>query len=189
MHKIIRVNETTRITINQDLDSGLNPRTDYDNLGTIKAWHRRYILGDINNQGDLLEELKMHQANQDLVMPLYMLDHSGISLSTSDFNDSWDSGLLGFIFVSKETLAKEGLDETQAKQCIRSELNTYNDYLAGNMWYFTVETWNPTPDCGWEVVDSLGGFIGDLDTSGLLDEILNFVDAKDHDKVNEEVLR
>ena len=38
---------------------------------------------------------------------LYLYDHSGITMSTGSFCDSWDSGQVGFIYVTKEDIEKE----------------------------------------------------------------------------------
>lgn len=37
------------------------------------------------------------------MVPLYLLDHSHLSLSIVDFNDRWDSGQIGFAFLTAET--------------------------------------------------------------------------------------
>ena len=42
-----------------------------------------------------------------VVMPLYLLDHSGLAMQTTSFNDPWDSGQVGWIYVSKEDALKE----------------------------------------------------------------------------------
>lgn len=75
-------------------------------------------------------------------LPLYLYDHGGITMSTSSFSCPWDSGQVGFIFVSKEKAKKEfeGDDEWE-KKAIRSlvaEVNTYDDYLTGNIYGFCI---------------------------------------------------
>lgn len=168
---IININETSRVIIEQD-DYPFNPRKEYDNLGTLAAWHGRYGLSDIETDKlDMKYYLKELKANKDIFYPVYMLDHSGLSLSVTPFNCPWDSGLLGFISVSKERIAKEQLTPHQARKLLRGELETFNHYLNGNVWSFAIETWNPNPDCGWEVTDSCGGFIGDLKENGILDHL------------------
>lgn len=42
-----------------------------------------------------------------VILPLYLYDHSGISMSTSDPGCRWDSGRVGYIYVSLED-AKKG---------------------------------------------------------------------------------
>lgn len=35
------------------------------------------------------------------------MDHSGLAMQTTSFNDPWDSGQVGWIYVSKEDALKE----------------------------------------------------------------------------------
>ena len=42
-----------------------------------------------------------------VVLPVYLLDHSGLAMSTTDFNDRWDSGQVGIIFVSFDKIREE----------------------------------------------------------------------------------
>lgn len=42
-----------------------------------------------------------------IVMPLYLLDHSGLAMQTTSFHDPWDSGQVGWVYVSKEDALKE----------------------------------------------------------------------------------
>lgn len=95
-------------------ESPESPR-EWDNLGTIAAWHRRYALADKKNEFDDADEFKEHvQANpNDLIyLPLHLYDHSGISLSTRSFRGraqhaEWDSGQVGYIYVRRDAVLKE----------------------------------------------------------------------------------
>ena len=74
---------------------------DYDDLGVMACFHRRYDLGD--NHGYSLEEVQAIERNEEyLSLPIYMYDHSGIALSSSPFSCPWDSGRLGLFFIKKE---------------------------------------------------------------------------------------
>lgn len=42
-----------------------------------------------------------------IMMPLYLMDHSGLAMQTESFHDPWDSGQVGWIYVSKEDALKE----------------------------------------------------------------------------------
>ena len=37
---------------------------------------------------------------------VFMMDHGGTYISLSAYNDSWDSGVIGFIMVTRENLKK-----------------------------------------------------------------------------------
>lgn len=126
-----------------------NPR-EYDNLGSMVCYHRRYNLGDKNeylpghykpNSGDFWGWTDLgkyfHEVHDLAVcLPIYMYDHSGISLSTKPFSCPWDSGQVGFIFVSKEKLRKEyGVKRvtaslvSKAERILIAEVEEYNQYL------------------------------------------------------------
>lgn len=42
-----------------------------------------------------------------IVLPLYLYDHSGITMNTTGFSCPWDSGQVGWIYASKEDALKE----------------------------------------------------------------------------------
>lgn len=155
----------------QDNDP-LDPRS-WDNLGTMVCWHKRYTLGDTNTgidpkDYDSAEELFNHlKSISAIVMPLYLYDHSGISMSTSTYagkaqHASWDSGLVGYIYIDREELHKEGLDESADLEAIlRAEVDTYDRYLRGDMYGYRVVKNVKCDSCGHterEVVDSCFGY-------------------------------
>lgn len=96
-------------------------------------------------------------------LPLYLYDHSGITMSTGRFSCPWDSGQVGFIYISKEKAAKEWTSregEELAKAayaCMEAEVEEYDHYLTGEVYEFVVE------DAEGEVLESCGGFLGDID--------------------------
>ena len=80
------------------------------------------LLGDQNPkelQEDLLPYASIseltnlcNQSNQVVILPLYLYDHSGRSMSTTPFQGraphaDWDSGCVGFIYMDKEKAMKE----------------------------------------------------------------------------------
>ena len=77
------------IRIVQDEDPG-NPRTDWDNMGTMVCFHGRYDLGDKHEYNadhySGWEELKADIEKEEdtaVILPLFLMDHSGISMSCS----------------------------------------------------------------------------------------------------------
>jgi hypothetical protein len=78
------------------------------------CFHRGYDLGDkhnynaddYNSWGEI-EKAIIKEENPAVILPLYMYDHSGISISTSPFGCRWDSGQIGFVLVSKKQALEE----------------------------------------------------------------------------------
>ena len=123
------------LTVERD-DYAADPREEWDNLCTMTCWHRDYRLGDKHSFDDADEflerlcyevlhkdddelyglsskdKLKMLQeSNLILIKPINMYDHSGITVSTSNgypYNDRWDAGCVGFIYVTKKKIFDEG---------------------------------------------------------------------------------
>ena len=102
-----------------------------------------------------------------LMLPLYLYDHSGLAMSTESFvgkavHAEWDSGQVGWIYVSKETALKEfggekmtGAVRKQAEDLMRSEVAVYDAYLRGECYGFELYKNGVLSDSCW-------GFIGDL---------------------------
>lgn len=156
-----------------------SPRT-WDNLGTMVCFHNRYDLGDKHNYSsddyNNWEEMKkaiIKEENTAVILPLYMYDHSGISISTSPFSCRWDSGQIGFIFVSKEKALEEfGGKIVTAKlkerieKILEGEVETYTQYVEGEVYGFEIV------DEDDDIIDSCYGFYGDNHKeSGMLDYI------------------
>ena len=69
----------------------MNPREEFDHLGTMICFHRRYTLGDKHNMS-LEEAQEFFYGSKDVIgLPLFLYDHSGITMSTSVFSCPWDS--------------------------------------------------------------------------------------------------
>lgn len=148
----------------------LNPRTDWDNLGTMALFHKRYTLGDeghglYTSDFEGWEEMEDHlyrKCDAAVVLPVYMYDHSGITIQTRPFSCGWDSGQVGFIFMSNakareawgvKRISKKLLGKiTEALEC---EVKVYDQYLTGDVWGYVVETEDG------EHVDSCWGFFGE----------------------------
>jgi len=125
------------INIFQDEDP-MNPREEFDNIGQIVHWHRRYDFGE---RIDDPEEWLAENENDCIILPLYLYDHSGITINCTGFSCGWDSGQVGFIYMTKED-AIEGWGEKicskkvreKAILCLKSEVKTYDQYLRGEVY-------------------------------------------------------
>jgi len=161
-----------KINIEQDSDT-INPREEWDNLGTMVCFHGRYTLGDKHNMS--IDEAQKLRASKDIIsLPLYLYDHSGITINTTGFSCPWDSGQVGFIYVTKEKIRKEygwkvitKKREETVKGYLLGEVETYDQYLTGDVYGFSIE--------GLE--DSCWGFFGsDHEKSGLLEHARPVID-------------
>jgi hypothetical protein len=126
-------------------DDPMNPRTEWDNLGTMICFHKGYNLGDKteykSSDYESWEELKdaiIENEGEVIILPLYLYDHSGITISTSPFSCRWDSGQIGYIFVSKDKIKKEGMDETKVEEYLKGEVTTYDQYLTGEVYRYAI---------------------------------------------------
>lgn len=145
-------------------DDPMNPRKEWDNLATMICFHRRYNLGDDHNFD--IDSLKEFLKRKDVYwLPLYLYDHSGITMSTGSFSCPWDSGQVGYIYLEKERFLKEtgyGFTKMTKKakeklyELLRGEVETYDQYLTGQVYGFRVE------DESGSIVDSCWGFYGDV---------------------------
>ena len=155
-----------RVTIRYDeRDYGDGPR-DWDNMGVMACWHGRYNLGDeqpTSPPDEYLDSLP----DGTIILPLYLYDHGDITMSTSAFSCPWDSGQVGIIYATperiKECFAEDNVDEDLVRKVLVSEVETYDLYLTGQVYYFVVEK-PSTCDLGdthWEIVDGCHGFYGD----------------------------
>lgn len=143
-----------------------DPR-EWDNLGTMVCFHRRYdMLGDRHDydSGDYesMDDVKQAiESREDVhtILPLYLYDHSGLTMNTTGFHCPWDSGQVGWIFVTKEKVKEEGIDDKRVAQILTSEVETYDKYLRGDVYEYVVYDVK-TCDLGCEhheIVESLCG--------------------------------
>jgi hypothetical protein len=149
-----------------------SPRS-WDNLGVMACWHRRYNLGDVQPKEDPAEWLKENAPEGSIVLPLHLYDHSGITMRTGAFGDPWDSGQVGWIVATPAKIrenygVKRITKKLRAKveACLESEVKTYDDFLTGDVWGYTIESVKDCESCGTQVPDdkavndSCWGFIG-----------------------------
>src|SRR5574343_1600293 len=102
-----------------------------------------------------------------VILPLYLYDHSGLSISTGAFGDPWDSGHVGYIYMTRATVVKEfgafgEVEREQAKKLLKCEVEEYDQYLTGDVWGVIIEERDPVEEDedAWTEVDSCWGFYG-----------------------------
>lgn len=158
-----------RIFVDENPES---PR-DWSNLGTMLCWHKNYDLGDKHNFSTE-EADQMLRETDSVVLPIYMYDHSGIGISTNNaeypYNCPWDSGQLGYIYVTREKILKEWGGKVLTRRyrektikILQSEVDTYHTYLSGGVLGYNLMLKEPVKcsKCGHieeDVEDSCWGF-------------------------------
>ena len=171
-----------------------SPRT-WSNLGTMACFHRRYSLGDKDipfssddfNGWDEMEAYIYKELNALIVLPLYLYDHSGITINTTGFSCRWDSGQIGFIYATKDAIMKEydvkrirrDLKEKVEKMLV-NEVAVYDQYLTGDVYGFEILKITKCNEGHSHETheDSCSGFYGDdIKINGILDHI-NEEDSK-----------
>ena len=185
--------EYVEIVVDED---PMNPRTEWDNLGTMVCFHGKYKLGDETalksadfDGWNALRKHLVEKEKAEIILPLYLYDHSGISMQThrgGQFSCPFDSGQVGFIFVSKETIKKEKLDKEQARKVLEGEVEAYDQYLTGDIYGFKHYKLDSCEKCGHtekEEINACWGFYGlEHIRAALKEDIENFKDFEDVEK-------
>ena len=174
--KMEHVNETTNgnYITRTYYDEGYDSPREWDNLGTMVCFHNRYDLGDKHdykfndyNSWDEMEKDVIKRENVGVILPLYLYDHSGITMNTTGFTCQWDSFQVGFIFISKQKMLQEygGKIVTQklkdrVTEYLKGEVETYDQYLRGDVYGFRVFKVENGEE---EEIDSCWGYYGEED--------------------------
>lgn len=148
-----------------------DPR-DWDNLGHMVCLNRKYKLGDPHlfkpmpgeeweSWDDLEQAIK--SIGGVLIFPLGIYDHGGISMYIGKKVDRWDSGQVGFIYVTQEDLDREGItDLKRAEAILRNEVRVYDCYLRGDVYAYSIQEKQKTCSCGeceeWVFLNSCAGY-------------------------------
>lgn len=187
-----------------------NPRRSEENFGVMWAKHSHYTLGDDryliptgNNvtvhrrenpawceiddwwrfhhptTAELVDYLTVvHGAT--VVLPLYLLDHSGLSISAGEnlvsdggaaraaetrsgrfIGDGrgWDTSYVGFLVDTAAARARWEIAPGRVEELLRGEVEAYDAYLTGDVWDVRVEArpddhdWHPYRDGSLRCVD------------------------------------
>jgi hypothetical protein len=155
-----------------------SPR-EWDNIFTMTCWHRRYNLGD--HQSDDAEMFRVRRMKH--ARPLYLYDHSGITISLTPFNDQWDSGQVGFIYATTKTLRKNlgyNYTDAQVQAAMESEVKTYDQWLRGEVYCYYISRDGVSRD-------SCCGFYGDDYTMDEARAAVDYMAGEDRKQHQEQV--
>jgi len=171
-------------TIEIDFDPQPQDPLEYEDGVTLVCSHRRYNLGTeqfpshlVNansNFEDLFysyiqEKYDLEDATEEEVdkfikdniyyLPLYLYDHSGITMNTTGFCSGWDSGQVGYIYMDTDDIknwyqvdkvTKEEIDK--AYSAMESIVKSYDRYLTGQIFGYIIRDADDT------VIESIWGY-------------------------------
>lgn len=100
----------------------------------------------------------LEQSGKFVILPLYLYDHSGITMNTTGFSCPWDSGQVGWIYADADCIKKEYGKVTpetinKARTVMNGEVETYDYYLTGQCYGFQLFEGDVETDSCW-------GFLG-----------------------------
>ena len=143
---------------------------------------------------ELLSEKCQNLFDQKYIsLPLYLYDHSGITMRCAAFSCPWDSGQVGIIYASKERLRQEYSSKLitpkireKALAVLRAEVEEYDRFLTGDCWGYEIYEMDDDPDmiaAGYEndgyCVDSCWGFLGHEWAEQAAQEAMDYYVQKD----------
>lgn len=190
MSTLYKMAENNNVVLKIIMDDSPESPREWDNLGTMACFHRRYDLGDKDHGVDHrdfsswseMEEYIKKELRACIVLPLFLYDHSGITISTSPFSCRWDSGQIGFIYITREKILEEyGGKRVSAKlkkrvtEYLIGEVEVYDQYLTGDVYRFVLEEKAECDCCNsveYKHIDSCWGFYGsNFKENGIADHI------------------
>lgn len=131
-------------------------------------------------------ELLTITRQKNIIMPLYLYDHSGLSMSTASFfgkvqHSEWDSGQVGWIYATADDIRAEfgtcsAESVERAKLLLKSEVKTYNYYLSGQCYGFRLfENGKETDSC-WGFLGAFQDILKEIVGQVLPESYQNMVD-------------
>ena len=152
-------------TIRIEQDSNPESPREWSNMGTMIAFHGKYNLGDsghgfnsddYDGWDELEAAIRRKYGRGCIILPLYLYDHSGITMNTTGFSCRWDSGRVGFIVASLAKvrecfMVKRVTDKVRERaiESLRSEVAVYDQYLTGDVYGFIMEGDNGEEESCW----------------------------------------
>ena len=155
MDNIIESFEHNGLTIEIYQDDYIpNPR-EWDNLGKMVCFHRNYDLGDKHDfTPESLEAFLTENDDKLFYLPIYAYEHGGITIKTTPFNCPWDSGKVGYIYITR--VETEENDINDPYELLRQEVKSFDDYLQGNSYGYLIK------DNEGDYLESCGGYLGEV---------------------------
>lgn len=191
------------IHIHQDEDAR-NPRKEFDeasHLILFDRYGRPDSNGDEHNFSpgesfdDLVKEIEEYEGQPIVWLPVSRYEHSQVAYSTSSgypFNDPWDAGTVGLVYMTKkECLYEYGKENAKlltkqirekAEKLMAGEVEEFSDWANGDVFGYEVL------DADGETLDSCWGYYGRYGGEGWKYLIIEAESAAEYQSKNEEVV-
>lgn len=131
-----------------------------------------------------------------VVLPIFLYAHGVLRVRVGSFDGllpaghaEFDSGMVGVIYDTPEAVRNmldEDATDEEIEECLRGEVEEYDAYLRGDVFWFAVE------DEDGDVLESCGGFLGESDHAmqeGILEAAHYVEDRREVRERNELVAR
>ena len=167
-------------------DTPENPRSDWDHDSEFYMNpNPRRINPENKDLDDLMERYDCcsikelcDKIDKDYIWTkVYIYEHSGISLSTTPFNDPWDSALFGILVVEKDKVRKQRNVKRISKKIKEEEegylvaqVETFGAYLNGDVYGFHIFK-------DGELIDACSGYYGKVGLEDMKEEYEGVIDA------------
>jgi len=128
-------------------ESPESPRN-WDNICIFHVAHRNCSFGDVNhsNSESIHSAVEKARKQGDIVLPLYMYEHGGITISLSPFSCPWDSGQCSFVVIPRKKMLEEFGKKAFTKKlkeraikCAKGEVETLDTYLRGDVYGYVID--------------------------------------------------
>lgn len=131
-----------------------NPVAEDHFISTLAMFHKQYVLGNQNHGirhedfsgWDEMEAYIRKEKDAAVVLPIYMYDHSGITIKHTPFSYPFDSGQVGFGYITKKhlrgTFGWKNITQKRrrhAEQELICEIEIYDKYLTGDVWGYVIK--------------------------------------------------
>lgn len=138
-----------------------NPR-DFDcNVANFALYHNRYSLpcetpikSTAYSSWSELQKALIKEHDAAFIQPVWMYDHSSLSFHIGynrpyPFNDQWDSGMVGFAFITREMITNvygwkriTRKRYAQLLECVQQEINVYQLYASGQVYGYDIPNYD-----------------------------------------------
>lgn len=141
-----------KYTVKTEQDPEPESPREWDNLGVMVCFRSRSTLGDKHdykfhdyNSWDEMGADIVKREKVAAILPLFVYEHGGMTMNTTGFSCPWDSGQVGFIYMTKEKYLENfggkimtPKRKQHAKEILVGEVETYDQYLQGEVYGFKI---------------------------------------------------